>query len=188
MVPVSSGRFFAALSFAVALSSLGAVGCNGNDPIPQEVIDGLPAESGSPSALHRPGQPCLSCHSTYGEAAPAFAIAGTVYKETAMGALAAAPNVKVEIFDSAGPSRFACTNAAGNFYIEKDKWSDLTFPLKVRAGQRSMNSIIGREGSCGACHKLPSDDRPGNGAGHDSAGVVLVDDGDTDPICGGGAP
>lgn len=185
MVPVSKGRTALALVFA----ALGAVGCNGTDPLPQEVIDGLPAETGSPSATHRPGQPCLSCHSTYGGAAPAFAIAGTVYKEDAMtGALAAAPNVKVEIFDSAGPSRFACTNAAGNFFIEKEKWADLTFPLKVRAGSRNMNSIIGRDGSCATCHKLPSDDRPGTGAGRDSAGVVIVDDGDTDPICGGGAP
>ena len=184
MVPVSKGRTGLALVFAL----LGAASCNGNDPLPQEVIDGLPAESGSPSALHRPGQPCLSCHSTYGAAAPEFAIAGTVFKQDAMGAPVAAPNVKVEIFDSAGPSRFACTNAAGNFFIEKDKWADLTYPLKVRAGARSMNSIIGRDGSCASCHKLPSDDRPGTGAGHDSAGVVLVDDGDTDPICGGGAP
>ncbi len=174
-------RFF---FFAFAASFV--IACNGSDPIPQEVVDGLPAETGSPSAQHRPGQPCLVCHSTYGAAEPQFAVAGTVYKEDAMtGALAAAPNVKVEIFDSASPSRFACTNAAGNFFIEKDKWADLTYPLKVKAGTRTMNSIIGREGSCGSCHKLPSDDRPGTGAGRDSAGVVLVEDGDTDPICGG---
>jgi len=169
----------------LALVALVALGCNGYDPIPQEVIDDLPAEEGSPSDLHRPGQPCLVCHSSYGGATPELAIGGTIFKQDAMGALVAAPGVKVLINDSAGDSRIACTNAAGNFFIEKDKWEAITYPLRANAGPRRMGSIIGREGSCAACHKLPSDDRPGTGAGRDSAGVVLVEDGDEDPtVCG----
>jgi len=162
------------------------VGCN-NDPLPQAVIDGLPPENGAPSAQHRPGQPCLVCHTSYEGAEPPLALGGTLYKLDAMapGGLAPAPSVLVTITDSTGDLRNACTNAAGNFFIRKEDWPDLTYPLKVRAGSKSMNSIVGRDGSCASCHKLPSTDRPGTGAGRDSAGVVIIDEGDVDETCGG---
>jgi hypothetical protein len=164
-------------------------GCNGTDPLPQEVIDGLPAEEGSPSATHRPGQPCLACHSTYGEATPALAIGGTVYKQDlATQALLPAPGVRVLIDDSTGDSRIACTNSAGNFFIEKEKWAELTFPLKVSAGPRRMASIIGREGSCATCHKYPAGPPPDVGEAKDSAGVILVEEGDVDPMTCGVVP
>lgn len=175
----------ARLLVALALG-LCAAGCN-NDPLPQAVIDGLPPESGAPSAQHRPGQPCLVCHTSYEGAEPALALGGTLYKLDAMapGGLAPAPSVLVTITDSTGDLRNACTNAAGNFFIRKEDWPELTYPLKVRTGTKNMNSIVGREGSCASCHKLPSTDRPGTGAGRDSAGVVLVDDADIDMTCGG---
>lgn len=176
-----------ALGLSAFASVFGLLACNGNDPIPQAVIDGLPAEEGTPSKLHRPGQPCLVCHSEYGGASPVLAIAGTIFKQDPMtGARVGAPFVKVDIRDSSGaPSRFACTNDAGNFYIEADKWAELTFPLKVQAGSLFMESIIGREGSCAACHKLPPDDVIGKGATRDSAGALIVDEGDVSADCGG---
>ena len=168
-------------------------GC-GTDPVPQAVIDSLPAETGTPSATHRPGQPCLQCHSTYGEALPELVIGGTVYKLDPMGALKGAGGIRVIVYDSTGDSRVACTNAAGNFYIEKDNWEGITFPLKSFVGEtsgggasRRMQSIIGREGSCANCHKLPAADRPPPGAGHDTPGVIIVEDGEESPmLCPGG--
>jgi hypothetical protein len=155
-------------------------GC-GVDPVPQAIIDELPPEQGTPNALHRPGQPCLQCHSTYGEALPELVIGGTVFKEDAMtGALLPAPHVRVEVYDSAGDFRVACSNAAGNFYIAKTNWDDITFPLKSFVGNdhkgkatRRMRSIIGREGSCANCHKL-------SGKAVDSPGVIIVDEGEED--------
>jgi hypothetical protein len=173
-----------AVCAALVLLSLGA-GCN-NDPVPQAKIDDLPPEKGTPSATHRPGEPCLLCHSKYVGAEPELALGGTIYKIDPMTAgLAPAPAVLVTITDSTGDTRSSCTNAAGNFFIKKEDWDQLTYPLKITAGQRRMNSIVGRDGSCATCHQLPTADRPGTGAGRDSAGVVLVDDGDVDKTCGG---
>lgn len=176
----------------VASGAMLAWGCNGYDPLPQEVIDSLPAESGSPSALHRPGQPCLVCHSKYGEATPELAIGGTVFKIDAMTqAFLPIAGVKVLINDSTGDSRIACTNQAGNFYIEKDKWAALTYPIKITAGSHRMASIVGREGSCAACHQLPSKDRPDadeRGRSSDSAGIIVVEESDVDPMTCGTLP
>jgi hypothetical protein len=182
----------ATLTLLVCLgaSACFVVGCNGEDPIPQAIIDGLPPESGSPSATHRPGQPCLQCHSAYGEALPPLVIGGTVFKEdpTAPSGLKGAAGIKVIVYDSTGDSRVACTNSAGNFYIENENWEGITFPLKSFVGNapRRMQSIIGREGSCGNCHKLPTPERPGTGAGYDTPGVIIVEDGEESPeLCPG---
>jgi hypothetical protein len=177
----------AMLSFAVCLGAIvGSVaGCNGEDPVPQALIDSLPPETGTPSATHRPGQPCLQCHSTYGEALPPLVIGGTVFKPDAMQAngIIGAAGIQVIVYDSTGDSRVACTNETGNFYIEKTNWDSITFPLKSYVGpgaipSHRMRSIIGREGSCANCHKLPTVDRPGTGAGQDTPGVIMVDVGD----------
>lgn len=172
---------------------MGAVsGCNGEDPVPQAIIDALPAEDpGGPSATHRAGQPCLQCHSAYGEALPSLVIGGTLFKEDGMGGILGAAGFRVIVYDSSGDSRVACTNSSGNFYIEQPDWEGITFPLKSFVGRKSetepnqpsrrMQSIIGREGSCANCHKLPSTDRPGTGAGKDTPGVILVEEGEESP-------
>jgi hypothetical protein len=181
----------ATLIFTVCLgASVAAFSGCGYDPIPQAVIDGLPEEDkAGPSATHRGGQPCLSCHSAYGEALPQLVIGGTVFKEdTVTGALLPAAGIKVIVYDSTGDSRVACSNSAGNFFIEKDNWDAITFPLKsfVGSAPRRMQSIIGREGSCANCHKLPSADRPGTGVGRDTPGVIIVEDGEESPeLCPG---
>lgn len=158
------------------------------DPVPQEIINKLGDESGSPSAAHRPGQPCLACHSTYEGAEPPLAIGGTVYTKDDTGALVPAPKVLVTVTDSTGDTRMACTNATGNFFFQKDAWPDITFPLAATAGDRTMRSIIGRDGSCASCHKTPvAGAAPGSiGEGPDSPGVVIVAPDATDPSCGGG--
>jgi hypothetical protein len=159
-------------------------GCR-QDPVPQAAIDKLPAEDAEgPSELHRPGQPCVLCHSDYEGADPALAIGGTVFEQNpSTFQLIPVEGVFVTIYDAEGASAKACTNAAGNFYIEEDDWPDAKFPLAVQVGNRYMRSLIGRERSCAACHELATPSRVENdptvnsatGAGRTSAGAILVD-------------
>lgn len=176
-----------AFAFLLAAALPFAAGCR-YDPVPQAIIDSLGPEQGTPSATHRPGQPCNVCHSTYEGASPAFAVAGTVFTTADDGSLVPAAGVNVIISDSAAGLRKACTNAAGNFYVEKDNWLDITFPLNVQAGKRGMTSLIGRDGSCASCHKLPdsTSEDPITGAGRGSPGVVIADPKADGASCGGG--
>ena len=172
--------FFALLPAALA-------GCR-YDPVPQHIIDSLGPEKGTPSATHRPGQPCLVCHSAYVGASPAFAVAGTLFMKNMDGSLGPAAQVAVTVFDSAGKLRKACSNAAGNFFVKADDWADVTFPIAAQAGERSMTSLIGRDGSCASCHKSPDAASldPTTGAAHNSPGVILVDPMAPGAACGGG--
>ena len=161
------------------------------DPVPQDIVNDLGPEKGTPSETHRPGQPCLACHSAYVSAAPQMAFGGTVFVLDDKGAIGPASGVPVNVYDSAGTSKRACTNAAGNFYLKKEDWKDVAFPLTVQAGSSTMRSLIGRDASCASCHKLPAPnaDPPRDlktGAGHDSPGIVIVDTADTG-ACGGGS-
>lgn len=171
---------------ALLAFALLATACR-TDPVPQAKIDALPAETGATGADHRPGQSCLLCHDTYGGATP-FAVAGTVFTRDGDGPIAAAPHVLVLVTDSTGDTRKACTSSSGNFFVAADKWAGVKYPLTVRAGDRTMRSLIGRNGSCAGCHELPSKDSldPVTGASRSSPGVVLVGPGSADPACGGG--
>jgi len=186
----------ASLSVSLAALSL-AAGCR-YDPVPQDIIDELGEEQGEPNANHRSGQPCLVCHSTYGGAQPALAVAGTLYGKGDDGSIFPAANVPVTILDSSGElPKKACTNAGGNFFIKRDDWETITFPLAaLRAGDREMRSLIGTDGSCASCHKLPPKQNPNpdtgfsydpiTGAGPDSVGVILIDIKSPASICNGG--
>ena len=174
------------------LAALGAGTSCSHDPVAQEVIDGLGEETGTPSATHRPGQPCLACHSKYGGAKPEMAVAGTIYSLDPMTkTIAPAKNIRVFIRDSSansGTTRRACTNSAGNFFVAKENWLDIVYPLTPTAGGITMQSLVGRDGSCASCHKLPDESSldPVTGAGRDSAGVIIVGAAAADPECGGG--
>jgi len=170
-----------------------ALSCR-HDPVPQAVIDGLGDEKGTPSAAHRPGQPCLACHDKYGGAQPEMAVGGTVYAlDPATKKIVPAKNVQVLIRDSSdngGTQKKACSNSAGNFFVAKENWQDIVYPLQPVAGGVTMVSLIGRDGSCASCHKHP-DQNPDaldkiTGAGRDSAGVIIVDPTVTCSSGGGG--
>lgn len=173
----------AAALAATALAATALLSCR-LDPVPQQVIDDLGPEVGAPSELHRGGQPCVLCHGGYGSASPQMAFGGTVYTTDDDGNIIPATGVEVIVFGAAGDQRKACSNAAGNFYLEREDWKEIAYPLKVRAGSRGMRSLIGRDGSCGTCHKPPHPDYPDRdpftGADRDSAGYVLVNPSDTE--------
>jgi hypothetical protein len=125
------------------------------DPVHSDAVDALGPEAPGvrEGPTHRPGQPCLTCHGGDGPG-PDFAVAGTVY-ETRNGT-AALPNVAVLLRDSAGTTRTAITNSAGNFYITAGEWTP-AFPMfaELHYGDitTTMVTRIGRNGGCAECHR-----------------------------------
>jgi hypothetical protein len=144
-------------------------GCG--DPVRDALADSLGPEAPNvrPGPAHRPGQPCLACHTDGGRAQPAFAIAGTTYRERD------APNVlghvTVTLSDADGKTLQTRSNCAGNFYLLPQEvamrepfWVTLVF----NGRSIDMESPVYREGSCAGCHSQP--------VAPSSAGVVFMTD------------
>lgn len=130
------------------------------DPVRHDAVDDLGPEKRGVrmGPNHRPGQPCVTCHSDVGPAEPSFAIAGTVY--LARGVLEPVSGVTVHLQDATGATRDPHSNEVGNFYVGKTDW-DPVYPITVelrdprsdgKGGVRPMTSLIRAEGSCADCH------------------------------------
>lgn len=172
-----------ALSVVVISSMFGCLGSTSReeeraalgDTDHQVFIDGHWEE---PGPLHRPGQPCLVCHSGAHPAdGMSFEVAGTIY-ERAMDHFGT-PGVVVTLEDAEGPYAQVVTNRTGNFMVTRDGDDDedsdegmvrvgraFVPPLRVsiaREGvERPMRSFVWREGSCSSCHRADEDfDSPG---------------------------
>lgn len=108
--------------------------------------------------LHRPGQPCTTCHGGAGPGEPDFVLAGTVYAKIDSEEPAAGASVTVT--DVNGAARSFGTNAAGNFYVTRTEW-DPVFPLRVAVAygdaKKEMLTSIRRDGGCGRCHQKEGD-------------------------------
>lgn len=115
----------------------------------------------SPGPLHRPGQPCLTCHGEAGPSSHEFVMAGTVF--AVQGESGAASRAQVVIEDVTGSFFTATTNEAGNFYIPQGAWSPvMPVTVQVPKAVQQMISLIGRAGSCADCHTLtPGPASPG---------------------------
>lgn len=170
--------WFWAVSIVALLASCG-------DPIRDERIEALGDEDPgfAPSAIHRPGQPCVLCHSEYGGAKPEMSMGGTLFFVPASGEPYMVESVIVRLLDAVGNTVQLKSNRCGNFYAEKTDF-DPAFPVRAELYQASddnpddlsqlivMSSRISREGSCGYCHRHPQ--------GPLSAGVVYVPGTSTD--------
>jgi len=127
------------------------------DPVHDDAVRDLGGEAPGvrPGPTHRAGQPCLVCHDG-STAQPAMSVAGTIYG--APDSPAGLAGVGVTLADASGAIRTAVTNAAGNFYVEDSSWRPV-FPLRVVVNYGAipapMSTIIGRDGSCAACHVDP---------------------------------
>src|SRR6185295_5603712 len=90
-------RSLLAAAAIAALFLAAAAGSCRYDPVPQGIIDDLGPEQGAPSEMHRPGQPCLGCHSAYVGAQPQMAFGGTIYTLDDKGAIVPASGVTVNV-------------------------------------------------------------------------------------------
>jgi hypothetical protein len=122
------------------------------DPVIDAAITALGPEDPAVAVgpLHRPSQPCVLCHD--GERASRFSVAGTVYTQPE--GAETAPGVMVELIDAVG--RHATrSNCAGNFFVRNTEFAP-TYPLWTALSygdyRIDMQSPIGRDGSCAACH------------------------------------
>jgi hypothetical protein len=152
----------------LASGAAALLGCN--PELDSQVAALGPETAGiAPGPTHRPGQPCLVCHHEGGPAQPAFAMAGTIYRQKGVGL--AIGNVDVELTDPTGRKIVARSNCAGNFYVAPADFP-LVYPVWValRSGTHSieMESPIYREGSCATCHA--------NQVGPSSAGPAYLTD------------
>lgn len=134
------------------------------DPVREQQIDALGPEADgiAEGPLHRPGQPCLVCHSAGGPASDhPFALAGTLWPTS--DARQGVANVKVLFTDVNNEKRSTTSNEAGNFFVTEGDWTDLAYPLitgiERGAAESPMMQTIDREGSCNFCHGLPSVDQ-----------------------------
>jgi hypothetical protein len=177
-----------ALTGAVVAASAGA-GCG--NPAIDVLVDQLGGENPNVEAgeHHRPGQPCVLCHSPYEGASPEMSLGGTVFADQA--SFLPVEGVQVVITDTRGITKTVETNCIGNFFVEAGTWDakypDPQFPLAVdircptydengalivdAAGApvlrvKSMGSVISRDGSCASCHTL-------QGRGGESTGWVF---------------
>jgi hypothetical protein len=143
------------------------VGCV--DATHDEQVQALGGETpGVPRGpLHRPGQPCLTCHGGLGPASHQFSVGGTVYAVRSESPPAVGAQVQVE--DINGSVYTATTNAAGNFYVPSDTWQP-TYPTQMQVSlaglSQQMATHVGRNGSCAGCHTSPQ--------GPTSPGAVYV--------------
>jgi hypothetical protein len=171
-------------SASVSLLVLSVFGCLGSTTREEEraalgdtdhhvFVDGEWEEAGP---LHRPGQPCLVCHSGAHPAdGTSFEVAGTIYERATD--RFGTPGVLVTLEDAEGAYAEVVTNRTGNFMVTRDDDDDsdegmvrvrraFVPPLRVsiaRDGvERPMRSFVWREGSCSSCHRADEDfDSPG---------------------------
>jgi len=145
------------------LFALTSLSCT--DPVLDDQIEALGPETGNPGPTHRPGQPCVLCHSQLGPASDSvFLLAGTVYDSPTR--ITPLEGVEVLVVDAYGTQFRKLTNSAGNFYIASaEGGGEIAFPVRVhiaRGGiERPMLSHIGREPSCAGCHYDPPNAGPG---------------------------
>jgi hypothetical protein len=135
------------------------------DPVRDREIEALGDEAPgvSPGPEHRPGQPCVVCHSDGGPASgKPFAVAGTVYSSPT--GFEGARDIEVRFVDAANgaPTVPVFTNAVGNFFVRESEWPDLRYPFKVALFRNNtvaaqMATTVNREGSCNFCHRNPAD-------------------------------
>lgn len=148
------------------------------DPVHDSAVKALGGDTDLPaSEFHRPGQPCVLCHSDKGPAESKFALGGTLYylppgKDEPV----PVDGAEVIIVDAYKRETRLITNCRGNFFLrdcgetcppprinEPAEFGSIVYPFTVgvqkklgdRVIYKPMQGHVGREPSCAACHKDP---------------------------------
>lgn len=145
-------------ALAMPLALLLPIACS--NPVHDDEVQALgPEDPGvPPGPLHRPGQPCLTCHGGGGPATALFSLGGTI--TLVRGDTAPAVNALVQIEDIGGNYWTAPTNEVGNFFVAAEHFVP-QYPIKVNLFSadmtvtQNMQTYSARQGSCAACHALP---------------------------------
>jgi hypothetical protein len=143
---------------AFALACLLAAGCA--NPVHDDEVEALgPEDPNVPRGpLHRPGQPCLTCHGGQGPGGAQFSLGGTVYETR--GSTVPAVGALVQVEDIGGNYWTVPTNEVGNFFVTTDEFVP-QYPIKLNVFSadltitQNMQTYSARQGSCAACHALP---------------------------------
>jgi hypothetical protein len=138
------------------------------DPVHTAAVNALgPEVAGIPKGeYHRAGQPCVTCHGGEGPASKVFSMGGTVFYGPANNSAPIGVGNATVVLEDDSQSQFqVITNCVGNFYIQPGDWpGHPEFPVLVTVQgqpegtnlQVSMQSHIGRDGSCADCHQYPT--------------------------------
>jgi hypothetical protein len=143
-------RIVAALALPLTIASCG-------DPQHDDAVTALGPEDPSVprGPLHRPGQPCLTCHGSLGPAQAQFSLGGTIY--ATRGSTVPAVGALVQTEDIAGRYWTVETNAVGNFFVAAEHFIP-QYPIKLNlftadmVAAQQMLTYSARQGSCAACH------------------------------------
>jgi hypothetical protein len=106
--------------------------------------------------LHRPGQPCLTCHGGQGPAGAQFSLGGTIY-EFRLSTAVPAVGALVQVEDIDGNYWTVPTNEVGNFFVGVHEFVPV-YPIKLNVFSadltitQNMQTYSARQGSCAACH------------------------------------
>lgn len=147
----------------IVIAGLAAAGSGCTDPVRDQAIEALGDDTEEPGPNHRPGQPCLLCHSDGGPASSKpFAVAGTIYESSKPGADGVV-DITVQFVDARGgaPKLPVQSAESGNFWVPLQDWPNIAFPIRVGLYKDNvdgpptvtMKSLINREGSCNYCHQ-----------------------------------
>lgn len=144
------GRFATLIACAIA-----AVAASCGSPVHDDAVAAMGEDPTGqhPGPLHRGGQSCLVCHGWLGPANPEFSVAGTVFK--ALDDKTGVGGAEVYLTSADGSTVMLTTNAAGNFYVRKEKYVPkypMLVTVKYGSIENRMLSSVGRDGSCGDCH------------------------------------
>lgn len=160
---MSAARVVMGVMVCAAIAGAAIFTWSCGDPVHDARVSALGDEQGSTGPLHRPGQPCLTCHGGDGPASAELSIAGTIYQSAAAGSPGLA-GATVTIFDAkqladGGAPHTTVTNGAGNFFFRRTEWSP-TYALHdisvtFNGVTANMHTTVGRDGSCSTCHFDP---------------------------------
>lgn len=148
-------RFLAMVSIAL-FSCLGCTADATND------ADACGPVDTTPGPLMRPGENCLSCHQDgFGEDAPEFSAAGTVFGSLDSGSCEGVEGVKVFLTAEDGSEIELVTNSVGNFYTTEPLMEEGPGPrIEFEGKSISMGRDLPSIPACNACHS----DSPVGGA------------------------